>query len=133
MQVEVEPSEKIRHEYRHSLWIENGSEKVWPWVSGSAVIGARTIPRQGLKNGRYQARLFFAELEAPGRQLQISVQGSVVASDFSPSDKAGGPMRGVALNAPVVRVEDGAIRVQLSAKDGDTILNGLELVRVGDN
>ncbi len=58
VRVEIEPAgTPLRYEYQHSLWIENGSEEIWPWVVGSAVIGAGEVQIHGLKDGIYQAKL----------------------------------------------------------------------------
>jgi hypothetical protein len=129
VRVEIEPAGSVRYAYRHSLFIENGSEQAWPWVSGSAVIGAKEIRVHGLKNGQYRVRLFFAKLEDSERAFAVSVQSEIVRADFSPATQGGGEMRGVVAEAPSVAVSDGAIRIQLDAKSGETILSGVELIR----
>ena len=126
------PADQVRYEYRHSLWIKDGSKDAWPWVSGSAVIGAKEVRVSGLKNGRYRAQLLFAELEEEAqRSLDVTVQGAVIASGFSPAQQAGGTLRGAVLEVPEVVVEDGVLRVGLSAEEGETILSGIELIAVG--
>ncbi|MFT5104581.1 MAG: hypothetical protein ACI8XO_001219 [Verrucomicrobiales bacterium] len=130
IQVEVAPADQIRYDYRHSLWIEDGSAEVWPWVTGSALIGAREVTVRGLKNGNYAVRLLFAELEDAERKFGISVQGVGIESNFSPLAKAGGGFKGVVLEVPAAKISDGLLRISLSPEVGETILGGIELVRV---
>lgn len=130
VRVEVEPADQVRFDYRHSLWIKNGSKDAWPWVAGSAVIGAKEIQVHGLKNGTYEARLFFAELEEAGkRSFGISVQDVMIESEFVPAEAAGGSLRGVVRKIPAIQVEAGTVRIGLSPKVGETCLSGIELIR----
>jgi len=134
VRVKIEPAEKVRYEYRHSLWVKNGCAEYWPWVSGSAVIGAKEIHVSGLQNGTYEARLIFAELdEKSERSFSVTVQGEVADPNFSPSKRAAGAMRGVALEVPAAIVKDGTMRIKLTSKAGETSLSGLELIRKGDD
>ena len=73
VRVDVEPSgQALRYQYRHSLWIENGPQEVWPWVAGSAVLGVGSVAVGGLKDGVYELRLFFAELEDANRTFGLA-------------------------------------------------------------
>ena len=128
IQVEVSPANEARYEYRHSLWIQDPSPSAWPWVSASAVIGARQIRVAGLEDGQYEVRLFFAELEEDERSFDITVQGDLAEQGFSPSRRAGGPMTATVLKVPSVQVDNGSLLIQLSPQVGETSLSGIELI-----
>ena len=131
VRVDVEPVSggQLRYDYRHSLWIENASPEVWPWVAGSVVLGAGDIQVQGLSDGVYQVRLIFAETAGAQRSFGISIQGERIKREFSPAEVAGGTMRGTVVDVPEVLVEDGTVWVQLTPEVGETCLSGIELIR----
>ena len=129
VRVNLEPAGQVRYEYRHSLWIKDPAEAAWPWVSGSAVIGARKIQILGLKNGTYEAKLTFAELEDAGRSFAISVQDTTIEAEFAPAKRAGGKLKGIVLKIPAASVTDGILQIELSPNTGETTLGGIELIR----
>ncbi len=119
-----------RYYYRHSMWIESAGE--WPWVVASGAEGLASFAMNNMKPGRYTVRLFFAELagKSAGDRLQdISIQGSVVLRDFDIAQSAGGPLRSVVRGFHDVAI-DGQFTLELSATRGDTIISGVELIRV---
>ena len=118
--------------YRHSLRMMGGEG--WPWVAGSGVEGIDSLTLRGLQPGpRYTVRLTFSEPDddASKRRVQsVSVQGRPLAQNLDIRDRAGGPFRGLVLEANDVGVgDDGALVVSLTAREGTTILCGVEIIR----
>ena len=83
-----------------------------------------------MKPGRYAVRLFFADRsgKSAGDRLQdISIQGNTVVRDFDIAQSAGGSLRGVVREFRDVAI-DGQFTLELSAKRGDTLISGVELI-----
>jgi hypothetical protein len=89
-----------------------------------------------LKPGSYQLRLYFAEIlgVAKGERIQsVEVQGVNVAEDFDIAATTG-ELRGVVKEySDVVIGENGIFELDLTAKRGQTLISGLELVRDGSS
>ena len=49
--------EKLETFYQHSLFLNQGDSKGWPWVAGSGVIGLKKVTVAGMKPGTYQIRI----------------------------------------------------------------------------
>lgn len=132
VEVRTEPAAP-EYFYRHSVWIEGGEG--WPWVGASGVKGLQRVTVNGLKPGSYTVRLVFTEPDAAaklgGRKFAVRVQGQSVAESLDVLAEAGGPMRVLTKQFAKVVVTDGTLTVQLAAQSGQTLLNGLELVRAG--
>ncbi|MEI7730731.1 MAG: PQQ-binding-like beta-propeller repeat protein [Verrucomicrobiota bacterium] len=130
--VRTEPAEPVTY-YHHSIWIEGGEG--WPWVAASGCQGLRTVTLSGLKNGRYTVRLIFAEpdraMTSDGRRFDLRVQDRVALSNFSVLAEAGGVLRVVTKTVPKVDVKEGTLTVTLTARQGETLLSGLEIIREG--
>ena len=140
--IETEPSlddEKIKKIYRHSLRIANPNRKAWPWVAASALSGISALRIRGLKNGDYQVRLIFADLEentgndgeepVEERSFDILVQNKSVRSAFKPAQAAGGRMRAVAVEAANAAVKAGEMEIEFRPLSGAPIISGVELLR----
>lgn len=130
--VRTEPASP-EYYYRHSVWIEGGEG--WPWVGASGVKGLQRVTVAGLKPGSYTVRLVFTEPEANAklgsRKFAVRLQGQSVAENLDAVAEAGGPMRVVTKQFAKVTVTDGTLSVQLDAQSGQTLLNGLEIIRAG--
>ncbi|MEQ1859440.1 MAG: PQQ-binding-like beta-propeller repeat protein [Chthoniobacteraceae bacterium] len=116
--------------YHHSVWIEGGEG--WPWVAASGVRGLRSATISGLKPGTYTVRLVFAEPDvASGRVFDVRVQDRVALERLDVFTESGGAMRVLTKTIPNVAVTDGALTIALTARDGATILGGIEIIREG--
>ena len=122
--VRVEPTgEVLRH---HASRIQGDL----PWVAGSGVRGVSrvTVP---LPAGTYTVRLVFAELDGcdPGKRLfDVAINGKPVLEAFDIARYAGGAWRSVIRTFPGVSADDG-VRVTLKAREGESLICGLEAVR----
>jgi outer membrane protein assembly factor BamB len=132
VEVRTEPAAP-EYFYRHSVWIEGGEG--WPWVGASGVKGLQRVTVAGLKPGSYTVRLVFTEPDAAaklgGRKFAVRLQNQTVAESLDVLAEAGGPMRVVTKQFSKVAVTDGTLTVQLDAQSGQTLLNGLEIIRAG--
>ena len=132
VEVRTEPAAP-EYFYRHSVWIEGGEG--WPWVGASGVKGLQRVTVAGMKPGSYTVRLVFTEPDASaklgGRKFGVRLQGQFVVESLDVLAEAGGPMRVVTKQFTKVTVTDGTLTVQLDAQSGQTLLNGLEIVRSG--
>ncbi len=122
--------------YRHSLWMRGGVG--WPWVAASGLEGVSEIEVAGLTDDRMTIRLYFAEPVAAGndqsprpRVFDIRIQDRLVASDFEIAAEAGGTMRGVIKEFAADVSSSGTLRVELTAKEGEPLICGLELIATG--
>ncbi len=116
------------------------------WIVTSGVMGATRISIQlggksasesiVKKPGKYTVRLFFAEpvesIRVGDRVFDVAIQGTPVLQDLDVVDAA----RGV--HQPLVRMFTGieasdAIDITLTAKKGQTVLSGVELVLESDS
>jgi hypothetical protein len=122
-----------RYYYRHSVWIETGAG--WPWVTASGVEGLTSFTLKNMKPGTFTVRLFFAERagNAVGERIQnVSIEGRSVLRDFDITESAGGPLRGFVREFRDVAI-DGEFTVELVAKRGETLVNGIELIRAKES
>ncbi len=119
--------------YRHSVWIEGGEG--WPWVGASGVKGLQSVTVAGLKPGSYTVRLVFTEPDATaklgGRKFAVRLQDQAVLNELDVLAESGGVMRVLTKTFAKVAVADGTLTVKLAAHTGQTLLNGLEIVRAG--
>lgn len=120
LEIETVPAELVTF-YRHSLWMKGGEG--WPWVAASGVKGLQSLRLAGLKNGRYSVRLTFAAHEQEAPQMEVSLQGKTVLRGVQPK-----PTVAETHAFPAVQVTDGTLKLTLTAAQGETLLNGLELV-----
>jgi len=117
--------------YRHSLWIEGG--RGWPWVGASGAIGLSQIQVNGLKQGVYNVRLYFAEpsLEEPGRRVfGVRLQGETAIEAFDVFREAGGKMKCCVREFDQIEITD-SLNIELVAQQGETVLCGIEIVLHG--
>ncbi len=115
--------------YRHSMWVESTED--WPWVTASVAEGLNSLTLHDLKPGRYTVRLYFVEPDqrSPGDRVQnVSLQGHIVLADLDVIAQAGGPMQGIVREVNDVEVDD-ALTLDLSAKKGNSIISGIEIIR----
>lgn len=128
LSVQVEP-ESARYFYQHSLFMNGGSG--WPWVAASGVEGAHTVKVGGLRSSLYTVRLSFAELQSgEPRGFDISLNGVQVATNLDVAGKSGGVMRAVTLQFEKIQAK-GELLVELHARQGQTVLSGVEIVADG--
>jgi hypothetical protein len=120
LQIETIPAEPRRY-YHHSVWVNAGEG--WPWVAASGFEGLESLNVKGLKPGRYEVRLTFANPDGKARAFDIQVQDRVVAKAFSMS----GEMTGVTRTVSDIK-SAGNIRVKLTAKTGTTQISGVEII-----
>jgi outer membrane protein assembly factor BamB len=128
--VHLEPS-GVKPFYRHSVWIEGG--RGWPWVAASGAEGVSALIVEGLKEGSYTVRLYFAEpefREAGARVFDVAIQAAPVLSAFDVAGESGGVMRAVVKEFSGIQVED-VLSIALKARAGKTVLSGVEIVRAG--
>ena len=109
--------------YRHSVFLTEGGAG-WPWVAGSGVTGVRRVDLGGLKPGSYRVRMMIAPpADAPAStigEMSVTVAGST--SRITPKKPA-------ILEWDRVTVPDtGVLTSTLSASQGDTFLNGIEVI-----
>ncbi len=132
VEVRTEPAAP-EYYYRHSVWIEGGEG--WPWVGASGAKGLQSVTVAGLKSGTYTVRLVFTEPDAAmklgGRKFTVRVQDQVALENLDVLAQAGGPMRVLTKTVAKVAVSNGTLTVKLEAQAGQTLLNGLEIVRAG--
>ncbi len=130
--VRTEP-DALEFYYHHSVWIEGGEG--WPWVAASGVRGLRSATISGLKAGTYTVRLVFAEPNAEitqgTRRFDVRVQNRMALENFDVFAESGGTMRVLTKTIPKVAVTDGALTITLTARDGETILSGIEIIHEG--
>ena len=116
--IETVPA-KPKFYYHHSVWMNGG--KGWPWVAASGVEAIESVKINGLKPGRYQVKLTFAnpsdnermfDVRVPGRRARFVLQNSMV---------------GVTKTFSGVR-SDGSISVDLKPVKGITQLSGIEII-----
>lgn len=127
LNIEVVPS-SAEFYYRHSLWIEGGSD--WPWVAASGVKGASEITIRNLQSATYTVSLCFAEPHHndPGkRRFDIALNSLTVAENFDIAKAAGGRMRTIAKKFANVKI-DGSLTIRLKSRKGKPILSGVEIV-----
>jgi hypothetical protein len=135
LRVTTEPAAaELETFYQHSLFLKGGTG--WPWVAGSGVSGLRALTVSGLKPGEFAVRLTFSEPDAdtkPGeRVFAIAIDGKEIAEAYDPVAEAGGAHRAVTLEAGTLSVGDsGSLRVALTAKAGEPVLCGIEIIRPG--
>lgn len=120
--------------YHHSVWIEGGEG--WPWVAASGFKGLRNVTVSGLKAGTYLVRLVFAEPDAatkPGaRRFDVRVQDRLALENYDVLADAGGAMRVATKTIPKVIVnDDGTLLVTFAARQGETLIGGIEIIREG--
>ena len=128
-EIDVQVAGKPDYRYRHSLWLEGEAE--FPWVNASAAEGLSQVTIPGLKPGRYQVNLYFAELDdlsAGDRVQTIRLQNRIVNKNFDVAAASGGRMQPIQLQFSGVAVQD-AVEIRLSASRGETLLSGIELIR----
>lgn len=132
IEVRTEPAAP-EYYYRHSVWIEGGEG--WPWVGASGMKGLQSVTVAGLKPGSYTVRLVFTEPDATaklgGRKFAVRLQDQVVLNELDVLAESGGVMRVLTKTFAKVAVADGTLTVKLAAHTGQTLLNGLEIVRAG--
>lgn len=130
--IRVDVSGETTYQYRHSLWMDESDP--YPWVSASIATGLESVVIRDLKPGNYQVRLYFCELEIPGRPVKtnrlqsIRLQGISISDNYHLSEQAGGPMRGSVMTVQLVRIEEN-LTLELSAANGKTLISGIELIR----
>ena len=116
--------------YRHSVWMQRGAG--WPWVAASAVEGLRELTLRDLKPGRYIVRLHFAEaadINSGDRVQTISIQGRPMLRDFDILAEAKHAMTGIVRQANDIMI-DGTLTMTLRATAGQTLISGIEIIRV---
>lgn len=119
--------------YHHSVWIEGGEG--WPWVAASGVKNLRSVTMSGLKPGVYVVRLVFAEPDAAitrgARCFDVRVQDRVEMENLDIFAEAAGAMRVLTKTISKVSVTDGMLTIALTARAGETLLSGIEIIREG--
>jgi hypothetical protein len=128
--VETQP-DAIETFYRHSLWIEGGHG--WPWVCASGAVGLSQLTVNGLRQGSYTVRLYFVEKESlePGhRVFDLSLQDQKVLPSLDVINETGGKMRCLVKEFPRIEITE-SLKVGLTARTGQTVLCGVEIVRDG--
>jgi hypothetical protein len=99
------------------------------------VKGLQRVTVAGLKPGGYTVRLVFTEPDATaklgGRKFAVRLQDQVVLNELDVLAETGGVLRVLTKTFAKVTVTDGTLTVQLDAQSGQTLLNGLEIVRAG--
>ena len=132
IELEIQAADKKTF-YNHSLWIEGGTG--WPWVAASGMEGVQTISLKGVMPGVYSVRLVFVEPDNKKigeRVFDVFLQGNDVLKNFDVSKEAKGRMRAVTRTQRKISIgDDGQLMVKLEAKNGTSILSGIELIRDG--
>jgi len=99
------------------------------------VKGLQSVTVAGLKPGSYTVRLVFTEPDAAaklgGRKFAVRLQDQAVLNELDVLAESGGVMRVLTKTFAKVAVADGTLTVKLAAHTGQTLLNGLEIVRAG--
>ena len=129
IRIETKPKQPTFH-YRHSNWMK--ADAGWPWVAASAVEGLQKLTLHDLKPGRYTVRLHFAEIANinPGDRVQtIRLQGRVVLNRFDILAEAKQTMTGIVRQSENIMV-DGTLTVTLEASAGQSLISGIEVIRV---
>ncbi|MBI1313578.1 PQQ-binding-like beta-propeller repeat protein [bacterium] len=122
--------EKPAARYRHSLWMQEGAG--WPWVSASCLEGLQKLTLSDLKPGLYTVKLVFAEpndFKVGDRVQTISLQGRAVLSDFDVLAQTQRPLTGIVRQIDNVAI-DGNFALTLKATAGQTLISGVEIIRV---
>lgn len=130
LQLTTEP-QSLDTFYRHSVFIEAG--RGWPWVAASGASAVTAVQLAGVRPGRYNVRLYFAETEevAPGeRVFDVAIGGQQVLQGFDVAEQAGGRMQSVVRQFDAIEL-DGALKVSLTPRRGQPILSGIELIADG--
>jgi glycerophosphoryl diester phosphodiesterase len=123
--------ESATYQYRHSVFIEAG--RGWPWIVASSVEGLGEFTLNGVKPGQYTVRLYFAETAdaAPGERIQsVILQGEPIGPDIDIAKESGGSLRGLVREFKDVRIDD-SLSLKLTARNGRTLISGVELIRDG--
>ncbi len=115
------------------MTLSSRAELVWPWVCASGALGMRTWRLSGLKAGTFTVRLYFVEPQhdkAGARVLDVGLQGKPVLTNFDVFAEAQGKMKGLVKEFTDVRL-DGHCSLSFSARKGQSLLSGVELVSKG--
>ncbi len=124
IQVRTEP-EKPEFYYHHSIWMNGGHG--WPWVAASGAKALRSATISGLKPGTYTVRLTFASPDDAKHVFDIAIQDRPALAKLALPAKFIATTR----TLPNIQIADGILTVKLTAREGETVLNGLELIRDG--
>lgn len=121
IQVRTEP-EKPEFYYHHSIWMNGGHG--WPWVAASGAKALRSATISGLKPGIYTVRLTFASPDDAKHIFDISIQDKPALTKLALPAK----LIATTHTMPNIQIADGTLTVKLTAREGETVLNGLELI-----
>ena len=127
----VATPESATYLYRHSLFVKGGHG--WPWILASSAEGLDEFTLKNVKPGLYTVRLFFAETgnSQPGERVQsVAVQGRDAVRDMDIAAEAGGKLRGLVREFMDVEI-DNVFRLSLTARQGRTLISGIELIANG--
>ena len=127
----VATPESVTYRYRHSLFVKDGQG--WPWVLASSAEGLGNFTLKNVKPGLYTVRVFFAETgnSQPGERVQsVTLQGQDVVRDIDIAAEAGGSLRGLVREFTDIKV-DNELRLTLTAREGRTLISGIELIANG--
>jgi hypothetical protein len=124
IQVRTEP-EKPEFYYHHSIWMNGGQG--WPWVAASGVKALRSATISGLKSGNYTIRITLSSPDDAKHVFDIAIQDKPVLTKLALSAKQIITTQTI----PNIQVIDGTLNVKLTAIEGETVLNGLEIIRDG--
>lgn len=118
--------------YRLPTGLMHGAGPHWVGASGVEGIRSFTVPLggNGKVSGEYVVRLVFAEPAdcGPGQRVfDVAVNGSPVLTDFDLNEATGGRYRVIVKEFPNITATD-AVRIDLKAKAGRTLLCGIEIV-----
>ena len=116
--------EKPEYFYRHSIWMRGGSG--WPWVAACGVKGLSIATLGGFKNGSYTVRLTFASPDDAKRRFDVVIQDKAALQNVQPAE-----LTALTETVSNVIVSDGTMQVRLEAREGATLLCGLEIIRDG--
>jgi len=127
VRVSVEP-ETAQYFYQHSVWMRGGDG--WPWIAASGVEGTSSVTIGGLKPGQFTVRMHFAEPNEKStiRKFDVTIDGLSAIASLDIRESAHGAMR--SLVREFRGVDAGAdLRIDLTAREGKTLLCGIELIR----
>lgn len=124
IQVRTEP-EQPEFYYHHSIWMKGGQG--WPWVAASGAKALRSATISGLKPGIYTVRLTFASPDDAKHIFDISIQDKPALTKLALPAK----LIATTHTMPNIQIADGTLTVKLTAREGETVLNGLELILDG--
>ena len=116
--IETVPA-KPKSYYHHSVWMKGGNG--WPWVAASGVEAIESVKVNGLKPGKYQVNLTFANASETERIFDVRVAGRRARFVLQT------PMIGVTKSFPNVKSE-GSIELQFEPVKGMTQLSGIEII-----